>query len=48
MPSLTRVEAGPLAAAIAELEESGILGPRDLPSLVVPDDPRTLDGWSFA
>jgi hypothetical protein len=35
---------GPLAALV----EQGLLGPRDLPLRIVPDDPEALDGWRFA
>ena len=27
--------------------DSGILGPRDLPLRIRPDDPAALDGWRF-
>jgi hypothetical protein len=46
MPHLTRTFAR--AAGLAPLLEAGILGPRDLPLRIRPDDPAALDGWRFA
>jgi hypothetical protein len=46
MPRLSRRLA--LAAGLAPLIDTGILGPRDLPLRIRPDDPGALDGWRFA
>jgi hypothetical protein len=46
MPRLSR--AGALAAGLGPLLDAGILGPRDLPLRIRPDDPGALDGWRFA
>src|SRR5262249_58898587 len=35
-------------AALAPLLEHGIVAARDLPAVIIPDDPRALDGWRFA
>ena len=45
MPSLSRRAA--LAAGLEPLIEAGILGPRDLPLRIRPDEPAALDGWRF-
>jgi hypothetical protein len=45
MPRLPRALA--LAAGLGPLIEAGILGPRDLPLRIRPDDPAGLDGWRF-
>ena len=34
-------------AALAPLLEHGIVAARDLPTVIVPDHPRALDGWRF-
>jgi mannose-6-phosphate isomerase-like protein (cupin superfamily) len=36
------------AAGLSPLIDAGILGPRDLPLRIRPDDPSALDGWRFA
>ena len=36
-----------LAAGLEPLIGAGILGPRDLPLRIRPDDPAALDGWRF-
>ena len=36
------------AAGLSPLVGAGILGPRDLPLRIRPEDPSTLDGWRFA
>jgi hypothetical protein len=41
-PALARV------AGLWPLVDAGILGPRDLPRRIRPDDPSSLDGWRFA
>jgi len=46
MPRLTQTLAR--AAALSPLIDAGILGPRDLPLRIRPDEPATLDGWRFA
>jgi hypothetical protein len=46
MPTVRRGEIG-AAAALAAMLEAGILGPRDLPRRIIPDDVRALDGWAF-
>jgi mannose-6-phosphate isomerase-like protein (cupin superfamily) len=46
MPRLSRTLA--LAAGLEPLIDAGILGPRDLPLRIRPDDPAALDGWRFA
>jgi hypothetical protein len=46
MPRLARTRA--LAAGLGPLMDAGILGPRDLPLRIRPDDPAALDGWRFA
>ena len=46
MPRLSRTLA--LAARLEPLIDAGILGPRDLPLRIRPDDPAALDGWRFA
>ena len=46
MPRLTATLAH--AAGLSPLVDAGILGPRDLPLRIRPDDPATLDGWRFA
>ena len=46
MPWLSR--AGARAAGLEPLVDAGLLGPRDLPLRVRPDDPAALDGWRFA
>ncbi len=45
MPRLRRRDAGRL---LPRLLAAGIVGPRDLPQVINPDDPATLDGWRFA
>jgi hypothetical protein len=45
MPHLSRPLA--IAAGLEPLIDSGILGPRDLPLRIRPDDPAALDGWRF-
>lgn len=45
MPSLTRTGLGRDAQPLLD---AGILGPRDLPMRIVPQRPKTLDGWRFA
>jgi hypothetical protein len=44
MPTLSRGAVGPL---LEPLLDAGIVGPRDLPLRIVPDEPRALDGWQF-
>ena len=39
---------GRLGAALPTLREHGVVGPEDLPQVVVPADPGALDGWRFA
>jgi mannose-6-phosphate isomerase-like protein (cupin superfamily) len=46
MPRLSRMLAP--AAGLAPLIDAGILGPRDLPLRIRPDDPTALEGWRFA
>ena len=46
MPWLSRT--GARAAGLGPLVDAGLLGPRDLPLRVRPDDPAALDGWRFA
>ena len=46
MPWLSRTLAH--AAGLTPLIDAGILGPRDLPLRIRPDDPAALDGWRFA
>jgi hypothetical protein len=46
MPHLPRTLA--VAAGLSPLVDAGILGPRDLPLRIRPDEPATLDGWRFA
>jgi hypothetical protein len=46
MPRLTATLAQ--AAGLSPLVGAGILGPRDLPLRIRPEDPSTLDGWRFA
>ena len=46
MPWLTPTAAR--AAGLEPLVDAGLLGPRDLPLRVRPDDPAALDGWRFA
>jgi hypothetical protein len=46
MPRLSRALAH--AAGLEPLIDAGILGPRDLPVRIRPDDPASLDGWRFA
>jgi mannose-6-phosphate isomerase-like protein (cupin superfamily) len=36
------------AASLEPLVDAGLLGPRDLPLRIHPDDPAALDGWRFA
>jgi hypothetical protein len=48
MPHFPWPGPGRTRAALALLIERGIVAPYDLPLRVVPDDPRTLDGWRFA
>jgi JmjC domain len=45
MPHLSRPLA--FAAGLEPLIGAGILGPRDLPLRIRPDDPAALDGWRF-
>jgi hypothetical protein len=45
MASFTR---DALGKAGPDLEAHGIVGAQDLPQVVLPDDPRALDGWRFA
>jgi hypothetical protein len=45
MPSLRREDLGRNAQPLLD---AGILGPRDLPLRIIPQDPRALDGWRFA
>lgn len=37
-----------LGDLLQRLETSGIVGPQELPQVVVPDEPGALDGWRFA
>jgi Cupin superfamily protein len=46
MPRLTATLARP--AGLSPLVDAGILGPRDLPLRIRPEDPSTLDGWRYA
>jgi hypothetical protein len=46
MPHLPRTVA--VAAGLSPLVDAGILGPRDLPLRIRPDEPAMLDGWRFA
>ncbi len=46
MPRLTLAFAR--AAGLSPLVDAGILGPRDLPLRIRPEDPAVLDGWRFA
>jgi mannose-6-phosphate isomerase-like protein (cupin superfamily) len=46
MPWLRRRDAR--AAGLEPLVDAGLLGPRDLPLRIRPDDPAALDGWRFA
>jgi hypothetical protein len=39
---------GVLGAALPALESHGIVAPQDLPLVVLPDAPASLDGWRFA
>ena len=45
MPSFRRAD---LSRGLSPLLDAGIVGPRDLPLRIVPDDPGALDGWRFA
>jgi mannose-6-phosphate isomerase-like protein (cupin superfamily) len=48
MPSLPRAMLrGPHRNAIDTLQAHGILGPHDLPQVILPADPDALDGWRF-
>lgn len=47
MPSFPSPGAGTSRAGLARLREAGILGSRDLPLRIIPDDPAVLDGWRF-
>jgi hypothetical protein len=48
MPSLPRsMRRGPHRRAIDTLHAHGVLGAHDLPQVIVPADPATLDGWRF-
>ena len=44
MPTLRR---SALGLGARPLIDAGILGPRDLPLRIVPENPRALDGWRF-
>jgi hypothetical protein len=46
MPRLSRTLAR--AAGLGPLIDAGLLGPRDLPLRIRPDEPAALDGWRFA
>lgn len=46
MPRLSRALA--LATGLSPVLDAGILGPRDLPLRIRPDEPAALDGWRFA
>jgi hypothetical protein len=46
MPRLSRTLVR--AAGLEPLIDAGILGSRDLPLRIRPDDPAGLDGWRFA
>jgi hypothetical protein len=46
MPWLSRSCAR--AVGLEPLIDAGLLGPRDLPLRIRPDDPAALDGWRFA
>jgi hypothetical protein len=48
MPSFPVVAGRRGRASIDVLIAHGILAPHDLPLRIVPDDPRSLDGWRFA
>jgi hypothetical protein len=48
MPSGPRGRRGPGHPAVDLLLAHGILGQRELPLRILPDDPAALDGWSFA
>ena len=50
-PALTMMadfRADALGAALPALREHGVVGPEELPQVIVPDAPRALDGWRFA
>jgi hypothetical protein len=44
---MSRFPRAALGRALPALEAHGILGPQDLPLVVVPDSPSSLDGWRF-
>src|SRR5262249_45737725 len=46
MPWVPRARAR--TAGLGPLVDAGLLGPRDLPLRIRPDDPAALDGWRFA
>jgi Cupin superfamily protein len=48
MPSLSLPAGRRARRAVDELVTRGIIGRQDLPLRVVPEDPKTLDGWTFA
>jgi hypothetical protein len=48
MPSFPAVAAKRARALMELLTANGILAPHDLPLRIVPNDPRSLDGWRFA
>jgi cupin superfamily protein len=48
LATMPHVEIDVATPWLVELIALGILGDEDLPLVVVPDDPRALDGWAFA
>jgi len=50
LPAMPSVDAGAVARApwLRRLVEHGILADEDLPQVVTPEDPGSLDGWRFA
>jgi hypothetical protein len=48
MPRLARSEAARSPAGLAALLACGVLADEDLPLSIVPEEPKTLDGWRFA
>jgi hypothetical protein len=49
LQSMPRLARGPaVRAGLDVLVDAGVLGPRDLPRRIRPDDPARLDGWRFA
>ena len=47
MPYFDRAATRRPSRALASLLELGVVGPQELPLRIIPDDPKSLEGWRF-